>query len=160
MTELSTQKPLITEVFIDGASDGARRGWDLATKSMLPNLVMAFVLIKVLTVSGLLNYIGMAFEPIMSIFGLPGESAMILVSAWMSSGGAIGVLLAFLSDGVVMNGEQAAIILPSIFIMGGQLQYMGRCLGVIGIKDHMLYVIMLIPIVLAFATLAVMSVLI
>ena len=111
MTELSTQKPLITEVFIDGA----RRGWDLATKSMLPNLVMAFVLIKVLTVSGLLNYIGMAFEPIMSIFGLPGESAMILVSAWMSSGGAIGVLLAFLSDGV-MNGEQAAIILPSIFI--------------------------------------------
>ena len=151
MTELSTQKPLITEVFIDGA----RRGWDLATKSMLPNLVMAFVLIKVLTVSGLLNYIGMAFEPIMSIFGLPGESAMILVSAWMSSGGAIGVLLAFLSDGV-MNGEQAAII----FIMGGQLQYMGRCLGVIGIKDHMLYVIMLIPIVLAFATLAVMSVLI
>ena len=140
MAELSTQKPLITEVFIDGA----RRGWDLATKSMLPNLVMAFVLIKVLTVSGLLNYIGMAFEPIMSIFGLPGESAMILV---------------FLSDGV-MNGEQAAIILPSIFIMGGQLQYMGRCLGVIGIKDHMLYVIMLIPIVLAFATLAAMSVLI
>ena len=139
--------------------EGAKRGWDLATKSMLPNLVMAFVLIKVLTVSGLLNYVGMAFEPIMSLFGLPGESAMVLVSAWMSSGGAIGVLLAFLSDGV-MTGEQAAVILPSIFIMGGQLQYMGRCLGVIGIKDQMLYVIMLIPIVMAFAVLAVMSIII
>ena len=155
MAELSTQKPLITEVFVEGA----KRGWDLATKSMLPNLVMAFVLIKVLTVSGLLNYVGMAFEPIMSLFGLPGESAMVLVSAWMSSGGAIGVLLAFLSDGV-MTVEQAAVILPSIFIMGGQLQYMGRCLGVIGIKDQMLYVIMLIPIVMAFAVLAVMSILI
>ena len=155
MAELSTQNPLITEVFVEGA----KRGWDLATKSMLPNLVMAFVLIKVLTVSGLLNYVGMAFEPIMSLFGLPGESAMVLVSAWMSSGGAIGVLLAFLSDGV-MTGEQAAVILPSIFIMGGQLQYMGRCLGVIGIKDQMLYVIMLIPIVMAFAVLAVMSILI
>ena len=155
MAELSTQKPHITEVFVEGA----KRGWDLATKSMLPNLVMAFVLIKVLTVSGLLNYVGMAFEPIMSLFGLPGESAMVLVSAWMSSGGAIGVLLAFLSDGV-MTGEQAAVILPSIFIMGGQLQYMGRCLGVIGIKDQMLYVIMLIPIVMAFAVLAVMSILI
>ena len=43
MAELSTQKPLITEVFVEGA----KRGWDLATKSMLPNLVMAFVLIKV-----------------------------------------------------------------------------------------------------------------
>ena len=155
MAELSTQKPLITEVFVEGA----KRGWDLATKSMLPNLVMAFVLIKVLTVSGLLNYVGMAFEPIMSLFGLPGESAMVLVSAWMSSGGAIGVLLAFLSDGV-MTGEQAAVILPSIFIMGGQLQYMGRCLGVIGIKDQMLYVIMVIPIVMAFAVLAVMSIII
>lgn len=155
MAELSTQKPLITEVFVEGA----KRGWDLATKSMLPNLVMAFVLIKVLTVSGLLNYVGMAFEPIMSLFGLPGESAMVLVSAWMSSGGAIGVLLAFLSEGV-MTGEQAAVILPSIFIMGGQLQYMGRCLGVIGIKDQMLYVIMLIPIVMAFAVLAVMSIII
>lgn len=155
MTASTTQKPLMTEVFVTGA----RQGWELATKSMLPNLVMAFVLIKVLNVTGLLNYIGMAFEPIMSLFGLPGESAMVLMSAWLSSGGGIGVLLAFMSQGI-MDGPDAAIILPSIFIMGGQLQYMGRCLGVIGIKDQMLYVIMLIPIVLAFAALAVMNIIV
>ena len=155
MTASTTQKPLMTEVFVTGA----RQGWELATKSMLPNLVMAFVLIKVLNVTGLLNYIGMAFEPIMSLFGLPGESAMVLMSAWLSSGGGIGVLLAFMSQGI-MDGQDAAIILPSIFIMGGQLQYMGRCLGVIGIKDQMLYVIMLIPIVLAFAALAVMNIIV
>lgn len=155
MTTSTAQKPLMTEVFVTGA----RQGWELATKSMLPNLVMAFVLIKVLNVTGLLNYIGMAFEPIMSLFGLPGESAMVLMSAWLSSGGGIGVLLAFMSQGI-MDGHDAAIILPSIFIMGGQLQYMGRCLGVIGIKDQMLYVIMLIPIVLAFAALAVMNIIV
>lgn len=155
MTASTTQKPLMTEVFVTGA----QQGWELATKSMLPNLVMAFVLIKVLNVTGLLNYIGMAFEPIMSLFGLPGESAMVLMSAWLSSGGGIGVLLAFMSQGI-MDGHDAAIILPSIFIMGGQLQYMGRCLGVIGIKDQMLYVIMLIPIVLAFAALAVMNIIV
>lgn len=155
MTASTTQKPLMTEVFVTGA----RQGWELATKSMLPNLVMAFVLIKVLNVTGLLNYTGMAFEPIMSLFGLPGESAMVLMSAWLSSGGGIGVLLAFMSQGI-MDGHDAAIILPSIFIMGGQLQYMGRCLGVIGIKDQMLYVIMLIPIVLAFAALAVMNIIV
>ena len=60
----------------------------------------------------------------------------------------------------IMDGHDAAIILPSIFIMGAQLQYMGRCLGVIGIKDQMLYVIMLIPIVLAFAALAVMNIIV
>ena len=62
MSAISTQKPMITEVFVKGAS----RGWELATKSMLPNLVMAFVLTKILTVSGLLTYVGMAFEPVMS----------------------------------------------------------------------------------------------
>ena len=155
MTASTTQKPLMTEVFVTGA----RQGWELATKSMLPNLVMAFVLIKVLNVTGLLNFFGMAFEPIMSLFGLPGESAMVLMSAWLSSGGGIGVLLAFMSQGI-MDGHDAAIILPSLFILIGQLQYMGRCFGVIGFKDQMLYVIMLIPIVLAFAALAVMNIIV
>ena len=155
MTAITNEKPLITDVFVKGA----RQGWDLATISMLPNLVMAFVLIKALNVTGLLHYIGMVFEPIMSVFGLPGESAMILASSWLSVGGGLGVLIAFITDGM-MNGEQVAIILPSMFIMGGQLQYMGRCLGVIGIKDKMLYVIMLIPIVMAFAALTFMSVIV
>ena len=151
----TNEKPLITDVFVKGA----RQGWDLATKSMLPNLVMAFVLIKALNVTGLLHYIGLVFEPMMSVFGLPGESAMILASSWLSVGGGLGVLIAFITDGM-MNGEQVAIILPSMFIMGGQLQYMGRCLGVIGIKDKMLYVIMLIPIVMAIAALSFMSIIV
>lgn len=155
MTAITNEKPLITDVFVKGA----RQGWDLATKSMLPNLVMAFVLIKALNVTGLLHYIGLVFEPMMSVFGLPGESAMILVSSWLSVGGGLGVLIAFITEGV-MNGEQVAIILPSMFIMGGQLQYMGRCLGVIGIKDKMLYVIMLIPIVMAIAALSFMSIIV
>ena len=155
MTAITNEKPLITDVFVKGA----RQGWDLATKSMLPNIVMAFVLIKALNVTGLLHYIGLVFEPMMSVFGLPGESAMILVSSWLSVGGGLGVLIAFITEGV-MNGEQVAIILPSMFIMGGQLQYMGRCLGVIGIKDKMLYVIMLIPIVMAIAALSFMSIIV
>ena len=44
MTAITNEKLLITDVFVKGA----RQGWDLATKSMLPNLVMAFVLIKAL----------------------------------------------------------------------------------------------------------------
>ena len=155
MTAITNEKPLITDVFVKGA----RQGWDLATKSMLPNLVMAFVLIKALNVTGLLHYICLVFEPMMSVFGLPGESAMILASSWLSVGGGLGVLIAFITEGV-MSGEQVAIILPSMFIMGGQLQYMGRCLGVIGIKDKMLYVIMLIPIVMAFAALTFMSIIV
>ena len=36
------QKPMITDIFVQGA----RKGFDIATKAMIPNLIMAFVLIK------------------------------------------------------------------------------------------------------------------
>ena len=41
---------------------------------------MAFVIIKVLQHSGLLDLIGQAFAPIMGIFGLPGEAATVLLA--------------------------------------------------------------------------------
>ncbi len=144
MSAATVSKPMITDVFVKGA----RQGWEMATKSMLPNVIMAFILIKALNVTGLLGMIGQAFSPLMGLFGLPGEAATILMSGYLSSMGGIGVAIALFEQGV-MNGEQLAVILPSIFVMGGQLQYMGRCLGVIGIKGNMMVAIMCVPIVMA-----------
>ena len=74
MSAATASKPMITDVFVKGA----RQGWEMATKSMLPNVIMAFILIKVLNVTGLLGMIGQAFSPLMGLFGLPGEAATIL----------------------------------------------------------------------------------
>lgn len=154
-TNTMQQKPMITDIFVRGA----RKGFDIATKAMIPNLIMAFVLIKALNVTGLLDLIGRVCAPVMELFGLPGEAATILASAWLSIGGGVGVAAA-LYEIQAMSGQELAVIMPSIFIMGSQLQYMGRCLGVIGINDRMLYVLMTMPIVFAFITMAVMNVLI
>ena len=109
--------------------------------------------------TGLLDLIGRVCAPVMELFGLPGEAATILASAWLSIGGGVGVAAA-LYEIQAMSGQELAVIMPSIFIMGSQLQYMGRCLGVIGINDRMLYVLMTMPIVFAFITMAVMNILI
>ena len=58
----------------DAFVDGMRKGWKVATLNMLPNVVLAFVLIKALKLSGLLDLLGQCFAPVMAIFGLPGES--------------------------------------------------------------------------------------
>ena len=102
---------------------------------------MAFVIIKMLNISGALDFIGTCLGPVMAIFGLPGEAAMILLGGWMSMGGGVGVAVALFDKGAV-DGTQLAIVIPAIYLMGSQVQYMGRCLGVIGIQGSDMFKIM------------------
>ena len=140
MSGHESANPMVTDVFVKGAV----QGWNIAVTSTIPNVLMAFVIIKVLNHSGLLTIFGELFAPIMAIFGLPGEAAA----------GPPGRLL---FDQGLLTGEHVAIVAPSIYLMGSQVQYMGRCLGVIGIKGSNLFKIMALPIVTAFVSLFVMK---
>lgn len=80
MSENIKEKKMITDVFVEGA----RKGWDIGIKSVLPNALMAFVIIQALRVSGLLNLMGIIFGPVMALFGLPGEAATVFMGSWMS----------------------------------------------------------------------------
>ena len=151
MSGHANAKPMITDVFVKGAI----QGWQIATTSTIPNVLMAFVIIKILQHSGLLALIGQAFGPVMGIFGLPGEAATVLLGGWMSMGGGVGVAVALFDQGAI-NGTHIAILAPSIYLMGSQVQYMGRCLGVIGIKGKDMLMIMAVPILTAVLSLFVM----
>ena len=144
MSGHESANPMVTDVFVKGAV----QGWNIAVTSTIPNVLMAFVIIKVLNHSGLLTIFGELFAPIMAIFGLLG--------GWMSMGGGVGVAVSLFDQGL-LTGEHVAIVAPSIYLMGSQVQYMGRCLGVIGIKGSNLFKIMALPIVTAFVSLFVMK---
>ncbi|MCI5851360.1 MAG: YjiG family protein [Sutterellaceae bacterium] len=145
------KKEMITDVFVRGA----RQGWGIAINSMIPNVLMAFVIIKILKVTGLLDMIGAACGPVMAIFGLPGEAIMVLLGGWLSMGGGVGVAVAVYESGA-LTGTDLAILAPAIFLMGSQVQYLGRCLGVIGVEGKMIPVIMAVPIIVAVISLWVM----
>jgi spore maturation protein SpmB len=122
----------LPDVFVEGA----RKGWNLGINSLLPNVVMAFTVIYFLKVTGLLTIIGKVFGPLMVIFGLPGEAAMVFLAALPSNAGGIGVMLSLYTAGVV-NDNQVTIMLPGIFLMGAQLQFMGRCLGTMEVNTRL-----------------------
>lgn len=145
MSGHESANPMVTDVFVKGAV----QGWNIAVTSTIPNVLMAFVIIKVLNHSGLLTIFGELFAPIMAIFGLPGEAAAVLLGGWMSMGGGVGVAVSLFDQGL-LTGEHVAIVAPSIYLMG-------RCLGVIGIKGSNLFKIMALPIVTAFVSLFVMK---
>ena len=144
-------KPMVTDVFVKGAI----QGWNIATHSTIPNVLMAFVIIAALNVAGLLPILGDIFRPLMGLFGLPGEAAAVLIAGWMSMGGGVGVAAALFDQGAISVGD-CAILAPAIYLMGSQLQYMGRCLGVIGTRGKM----MLVSIINAFISMIIMNILV
>ena len=68
----------------------------------------------------------------MAIWGLPGEAIMVLFSALMSMGGAVGVCMALYNDGGI-DERSITIVIPAIYLLGSKIQYLGRLLGTAGV---------------------------
>lgn len=117
-------KPNVLDMFVDGA----RRGFTIGTTNMLPNVIMAFVIIKALNVTGLLKLFGVVFQPIMGLWGLPGEAVTVLVSAFLSMGGGVGAAAGLLTSSILSRSD-ITILMPAIYLIGSLVQYLGRCLG-------------------------------
>jgi spore maturation protein SpmB len=110
-------KPNVLDLFVEGA----RRGFTIGTTSLLPNVVMAFVIIRILDVTGLLKIIGISFAPIMSLWGLPGEAATVAASLYNNG---------------ILDPVQVTILVPSIYLMGNPVQNVGRCLGISAVNTR------------------------
>ncbi|SEJ43382.1 Spore maturation protein SpmB [Propionispira arboris] len=108
---------------------GARKGFQIGINNLLPNVLMAYTISEILKLLGVMEFIGKVFGPFMGIFGLPGEAITVLLTAWLSSSAGAGIAVNLYASGGISN-TQATILLPAIFLMGAQLQYMGRLLGV------------------------------
>lgn len=143
---------------IDMFVDGARKGFTIATTNMLPNVMLAFIIIKALQISGLLEIIGNVCSPIMALWGLPGEAATVLVAAFMSMGGSVGVAASLVATGL-LSGVDVTILLPAIYIMGNPMQNVGRCLGTSGVDTNYFGIITAICVINALLSMWVMRLL-
>lgn len=121
-------KPSVMDIFVRGA----RKGWDVAIDNIIPNVLMAYVCITILNVTGLLKMAGKLFAPVMAIWGLPGEAIMVLLSALMSMGGAVGVAVALFNNNA-LDAKAITIVIPAIYLLGSKIQYVGRLLGTAGV---------------------------
>jgi len=120
---------MTTRTPFDQFIEGARKGWSVGTNSIIPNLVMAFALSEILKILGVLEFIGNLFGPIMGIFGLPGEAITVLLTSWISMAAGVGIA-ASLFKNAALTPVHITILIPAIYLMGAQVQYMGRLLGV------------------------------
>ena len=66
--ELEKIKPSLVEEFMAGA----KKGFYIGAEMIAPAMVLAYVLIVFLEITGLMNSVGKLLSPIMALFGLPG----------------------------------------------------------------------------------------
>ena len=151
MSEQANNK-LLTDVFVEGA----RKGWDIAVHNTIPNVLMAFVIIHILKVSGALDIIGKYLGFVMLPLGLPGESIAVIMAAFLSWGGSAGVLVALVQGGT-LTAPYIAVLIPGMALVGSTVQYMGRVLGVLGIPGKHYLVLFGICILNAYLAMFVMS---
>lgn len=149
------KKKNILDLFVEGA----RRGFTIGTTSLLPNVIMAFVIIRVLDVTGLLKIIGIVFSPIMALWGLPGEAATVIITSIMSMGGGIGVVASLYNEGI-LNAVQVTTLVPAIYLMGNPVQNVGRCLGISGVNTKHYAAIIGICVINALVSIWVMRILV
>jgi spore maturation protein SpmB len=134
---IATQKTVSPEIqsndtIMDVFVRGARKGWKVAIENIIPNVLMAYVCITILNVTGVLAWFGTVFAPVMAIWGLPGQAIMVILGALLSMGGAVGVAMSLFNDGT-LNGTHISILMPAIYLLGSKIQYLGRLLGTAGV---------------------------
>lgn len=155
MSEHQQDKKNIIDLFIEGC----RKGWNTGISNMMPNVIMAFVIIKALNVTGLLKLLGTVFAPVMALWGLPGEAVTVLVSALMSMGGGIGAAAGLLSSNI-LNAKDVTVVMPAIYLMGSLVQYLGRCLGTAEVKSKYYGIMVCIAVLNALCAMWVMKMLV
>ena len=147
-------KPNIFDIFIGGA----RKGWNLATQNLVPNILMAYVISYILNILGVMDFLGYWLGPIMGIFGLPGQSFVILLTTWLSCSAGVGVAASLYASGII-NGEHVTILMPALILMASQIQYMGRLLGLADVPKKYWPLLMVISIFNAFIGMFIMKLL-
>lgn len=78
------QKKGLIEVF----AAGCKRGFNMSINSIMPALILGYVMIQFLQLSGLMDVISAVFRPFMGVFGLPGEAVAVfwlrpLAALWL-----------------------------------------------------------------------------
>lgn len=108
---------------------GARKGFNVAINNLVPNILMAYAAAQVLHILGIMKFLGEVFGPAMVVFGLPGEAVTVILTTWLSSSAAVGLAANMAANGL-LDAHAITVLMPCFFLLGAQLQYMGRLLGV------------------------------
>ncbi|MCI1930774.1 MAG: nucleoside recognition protein [Clostridia bacterium] len=143
--EKAADKPIkksIVEVFMKGA----KKGFYIGVEQILPAMILGYVIIQFLKLTGLINILNIIFGPIMGIFGLPGEAIVVIISAFFSKAAGAAAAANLFSEGVLSAAQCTILIMPCM-LMGTLVGHFARIILVSGVNPKHRGLMLLVPIV-------------
>ena len=104
----TTKKKPIIDVFLGGA----KRGFYIGVETVLPSMILGYVIMQFLTLTGLMDVLAIVCAPIMRLFGLPGEAAAVLFSAFFSKAAGAAAAASLFGEGVLTAAQCTILIIP------------------------------------------------
>ena len=128
---------------------GAKKGFYLGAEVVMPALILAYVLVQFLTITGLMTVIGTIVSPIMAVFGLPGEAIVALIAAFFAKAAGVGIVATMYSSGE-LTAAQATIMFLAVITMGTLLAGFVRVIIVANVNKRWHKLLLVVPIIDAF----------
>ena len=133
----TTKKKPIIDVFLGGA----KRGFYIGVETVLPSMILGYVIMQFLTLTGLMDVLA-----IMRLFGLPGEAAAVLFSAFFSKAAGAAAAASLFGEGVLTAAQCTILIIPCM-LMGTLVGHFSRIVLVCGVEPKRQPLMLAVPIV-------------
>jgi spore maturation protein SpmB len=135
-------KKSLVEIFMGGA----KKGLYIGLEQILPAMILGYVVVEFLKLTGIIDLLGTVFGPVMGIFGLPGESVVVLVSAFFAKAAGAATAANLFSEGII-NAAQATILLMPSMLMGTLVGHYARIVLVSDANPKYRGLLLAIPII-------------
>lgn len=142
MADLAKAKPNIIEEFMAGA----KKGFYLGVEMIAPAMILGYVLILFLNITGLMTIVGKVLAPVMAVFGLPGEAIVGLIAAFFAKAAGAAATASLYSQGV-LTATQATVLFPACITMGTLVGYFVRIVIVSNANKRWHGLLLCIPII-------------
>lgn len=141
--ETPPKKGLI-EIFLGGC----KKGLYIGLEQILPAMVLGFVLVAFLKLSGITDLLSVVAGPVMGIFGLPGESVVVLISAFFAKAAGASTA-ASLYAAKTITAAQATILLMPCMLMGTLIGHFARIVLVANVNAKHRGLLLAMPIIVS-----------
>ena len=138
--ETAEQKKSIIEVFLKGA----RGGFYVTVEQILPAMILGYVIVEFLEITGLMEIVGKIFGPIMGVFGLPGAAVAVLISAFFAKAAGAATAANMFAQGVITAAQATILIMPCM-LMGTLVGHYARIILVSDVNPAYRKVMLFVP---------------
>lgn len=142
--QTQVRKKSTVEVFMGGA----KKGFYIGVEQIVPAMVLGYIIIQFLQLTGLVEIIGKVFTPIMAIFGLPGESVIVLVSAFFAKAAGAATAANLYAAGTITAAQATILLIPSM-LMGTLVGHFARIVLVTDTNPKYRGLLLAIPVIVS-----------